>query len=354
MRRIFLSLAVTAAFAACGSPTQSVADGGAGATSGGNSGTTTGGGQSTSGGSSSGGGGSSGGTTGASTSGGSSGSTSGGTTAGGTTSGGGSGGSTGGSIPCPNPGDDGGVTIAVQVGLHPAAESFYSTYGLTAPSMAGEALVLASLDADGGYGILASTTLSGPGTYTFPNVPMNQVGIGILAILSDTSDGGVPMPACPSAPGSGLVGATDWYVYAASAISVGAPSQDLCNAFVEAIPASFVSALDCASGIDPSTANDLYAQGFELAYASSAPDGGGVPVSGISFSSSTFGVNFSYPTAGFSSAGSATSALGIGVASTDPPLAFVSAYQGSGRQFGQTQESGTEPHAGFEIFFSGP
>ncbi|MHB1846750.1 MAG: hypothetical protein ACYCWW_18165 [Deltaproteobacteria bacterium] len=351
MRPSLLSAAVLLSLFACGGATKGGADagpltsGGASGTTGAQGGTTgsqlTGGGStggSASGGGSSAGTGGIGGTTGSGTAGGS---------AGGTT-----GQSSGGQIPCPNPGDDGGVTIAVQVGIHPAAQSFYQTYGLTAPTMVGESLVLASVESDGGYTLLGSTTLTGPGRYTFPNVQTSQIGIGILAILGDTSDGGLPMPACPSPPGSGVVGTTDWFIYAAAAVAIGAPSGDICNAFVEAIPATFVSALDCAA---PSTAGEYYAQGFELAYASTAPDGGGAGESGITFSSSNgltpTGATFAYPTADFSDAGSATSALGIGVAASDPPVAFVSAYQGTS-QFGQTQESGTNPHAGFELFFS--
>lgn len=351
MRRPLLALPLAILFGACPGPRPQRSDGGqatagtGGSTSSGGAGGASSTGGATTGGSAQGSTGTSGGATGSATTG--------SATAGGGTSGATTGGSTGGGVDagplCPNPGDDGGITFAVRVDLHPAAAAALALFGTTPPPLAGATLTLASLSLDGTYKTLGSQILTGPGTYVFSNLDVNSVALGILGVLEDTSDGGLPMPACPS-QGSGVTSITDWYMNSAAVVALGQPQSDVCGAVVDAIPASYASALDCSMGISPQNSTlDYRARGFEIAYASSLPGGLGSPASGAVFTSSGAGVTFAYPWPDYTDAGTtATTAAGVGVATGETPDDLVTLDGGEG------QPSGTQPNSAFELFFPAP
>ncbi len=309
-----------------------------------------------SGASSSGGSSSVGGTTGGT----SSGSGSGSGTTGGTSSGSGSGTSSSSSGAASGTID---VTL-VSVGVHPAAAAALAALGLTPPALAGSYSV--SLQAVShsqgspktttvGTVALTAANASGPITFSNVNVSGGAAALGLISAIAPTVAGGsLPaFPTCADVNGTSSTGFTDFYVAAGNQVYFGTPTANVTNGVAFALPASYVTVLDCAAGLLPGSASDLLNAGFALLYASGSAAAAGNPLSGVTFSSGSGGLLY-YPAgyaAGSATATAPTSANGVATVTGVPGLATVAASDPAAGQFA-SRDLSTPAGSAYLVFYA--
>jgi hypothetical protein len=180
------------------------------------------------------------------------------------------------------------------INVHPAAAAALRDKNLTIPDVNGLDLFLRPLvGASDGGGAL------GPGVHatinvqavTFTGVDTSTAIYGLVASIQQAQPA-TGFPTCqqvhsvadggPTADaGSGAI--VDWFVPVfQSAGSFSRPTGDLVNLAAYAVPASYISLLDCAAGQAPGTLLNM--QGAILIYASVQPGGSGSAIGSISLS----------------------------------------------------------------------
>jgi len=249
------------------------------------------------------------------------------------------------------------------VGVHPAALAALQALSLTPPVLAGNySIELQGVALVGGAAsittidtqALTSANVNGPITFCNEQIPAAEASLGLIAaIVAPSGTAPATLPTCAQVTAGTSGGFTDGYVGAASQLIFGKVTGDINNAAAFALPASYVSILDCAAGFTPgsTSAPDLLSQGFALLYASNDGAGGGGPLSGVSFNYTQSGLIY-YPAGyagGSASASGPTSGNGVATITDITGVATVAA---TGPGTFSARHIGTSANGAYQVFYA--